>query len=119
MKKTVTTACFMLVSGGVLWAWTNGAWLRTGPQEWPRVENMVPAVAPPADEATDLKKAIEALKESMIEAESGRGRDGALKEAYENAAKSWLMIYLLLRRSRMPKRIWIRKSKSLTSKKSI
>ena len=24
MKKTVTTACFMLVSGGVLWAWTNG-----------------------------------------------------------------------------------------------
>lgn len=87
MKKTVTTACFMLVSGGVLWAWTNGAWLRTGPQEWPRVENMAPAEAPPADDTEALKQAKEALEKLMSEAEVNKDRDGALKEAYENAAK--------------------------------
>lgn len=87
MKKTVTTACFMLVSGGVLWAWTNGAWLRTGPQEWPRVENMTPAEASPADDTEALEQAKEALEKLMSEAEVNKDRDGALKEAYENAAQ--------------------------------
>lgn len=85
MKKTVTTACFMLVSGGVLWAWTNGAWLRTGPQEWPRVENRATAEAPPADETTALEQAKAALDKLMSEVESDKDRDGALKIAYEFA----------------------------------
>ena len=62
------------------------------PQEWPRVENMTPAEASPADDTEALEQAKEALEKLMSEAEVNKDRDGALKEAYENAAQKWLMI---------------------------
>ena len=43
MKKTVTTACFMLVSGGVLWAWTNGGMVANRAARVAASRNMAPA----------------------------------------------------------------------------
>ena len=58
------------------------------PQEWPRVENMTPAEASPADDTEGFGNKpkrrlgeIDDLKQKLTKT------DGALKEAYENAAQ--------------------------------
>ena len=64
---------------------------------------MTPAEASPADDTEALEQAKEALEKLMSEAEVNKDRDGALKEAYENAAQKLANDLAILRRSRMPK----------------
>ena len=56
----------------------------------------------------------------MSEAEVNKDRDGALKEAYENATKKLANDLATLKEGRgMPKMIWMGKISEFNSKKSI